>query len=369
MFELLRYVCELIFGSSLALSRESFEYLSVHLHNIIVQLIQQAFTIALRAKRTQLLGDDLQIVLKCRNIPPLFGYCHSSTTNRASSFKSVYQGARTLFYQNDTIINFSEIQSITTNTLRDKILLDVEWLAIEGEQKLPPIKLSYFNNSILKVEQQLYLSFLQSKNFNEEIQNALSNDQIALNTILPQLIDWYRNNICECLIHSCRLEKRRHLAYYLTMINYLLQNSATVIDHYLYIISPIILTCFLYEYEVDDPSDFNVNNDESVINTGHIWSLRILSAQACIKILRRSNFLIYDTFTVRIFSRLIYSLTLSSTPSSLIYAILYLFERLGCRVCRTFLLPYLVDIDSVKVFSSKAILSILERIALLTTIK
>ena len=116
---------------------------------------------------------------------------------------------------------------------------------------------------------------------------------------------------------------------------------------------------------MDEPLDFDVNNDESVINTGHIWSLRVLSAEACVKILRRSNFLVYDTFSIRIFSRLIYSLTLSSTSPSLIYAILYLFERLGCHVCRTFLLPHLLDIDSSKIFSSKTIVSLLGRIALL----
>lgn len=132
----------------------------------------------------------------------------------------------------------------------DDIILHVEWLAIAGEQKCPQIKSTLFNKSILNIEQELYLSFLQSKNFNEEIWNFLRYDQFALNTILSYLIEWCRNNICECLIHSCRLEKRRQLTYYLTIIDCLLQNSSTTINYYLHILSPIITTCLLYEYEV-----------------------------------------------------------------------------------------------------------------------
>jgi hypothetical protein len=124
----------------------------------------------------------------------------------------------------------------------------VEWLAIGGEQKHHP----RMRSSLLKlnIEQQLYLSLIQSKNFNEEIWNILHYDQIALNTILLPLIEWCRINICECLIHSCRLQKRRQLAYYLTIIDCLLQNSSTIIDQYLYILSPIVTTCLLYEFEV-----------------------------------------------------------------------------------------------------------------------
>lgn len=132
----------------------------------------------------------------------------------------------------------------------DNIILHVEWLAIDGEQKYPQIKSILFDKSILKIEQQLYLSFLQSKNFNKEICHFLRSDQIALNTILSRLIQWCRNNISECLIHSCRLQKRRELIYYLTIIDCLLQNSSTTIDYYLHILSPIILTCLLYDFEV-----------------------------------------------------------------------------------------------------------------------
>lgn len=104
MFDLLRHVCELIFGSSLSLSRESFEYLSSNLHIIIIQLIQQSFSIVLRSKRTRLLGDDLQLILKCRGISPLFGYCCSSTTNTLPLFQVIHQDA----------INLNDNHLITT---------------------------------------------------------------------------------------------------------------------------------------------------------------------------------------------------------------------------------------------------------------
>ncbi|UJR35269.1 hypothetical protein I4U23_028033 [Adineta vaga] len=281
------------------------------------------------------------------------------------------------------MIHFNELHPITSNVLTrnkeflfeqisnkcivssNEILLHVEWLAIAGKQNLPSIKSFYFHKSALNIEQQLYLSFFQSTNFNQEIQNVLCNDQIALNTILTQLIDWCRNNICECLIHCSRVEKRRQLAYFLTIIDCLLQNSSITINSYLHILSPIVLTCLLYDFEIDEPADFDVIHEESVVNTGHIWSLRILSARACVKILQRSTSLVYDIFSIRIFTRLVYSLTIRSIPPSVIHAILYFFEQLGCHVCRTFLLPYLLDIDSSRIFSSKAILSVLERISVM----
>jgi len=108
MFDLLRFVCELVFESSLFLSRESFDYLSTKLHAILIQLLQQSFSIALRSKRTRLLGDDLQLILKCRNISPLFGYCCSSTTDKIPSFQTVRQDARTFFVQTDLPMNLTE---------------------------------------------------------------------------------------------------------------------------------------------------------------------------------------------------------------------------------------------------------------------
>jgi hypothetical protein len=103
MFDLLRFVCELTFGSSLSLSRESFDYLSTKLHTILIQILQQSFSIALRSKRTRLLGDDLQLILKCRNISPLFGYCCLSTTDKMPLFQTVRQDARTYFIQTDLL--------------------------------------------------------------------------------------------------------------------------------------------------------------------------------------------------------------------------------------------------------------------------
>ncbi|CAF4654927.1 unnamed protein product [Rotaria sp. Silwood1] len=387
MFDSLRFICELIFGSSLSLSHECFDYLSSNLHILVTQIIQQSLSIALRSKRTRLLGDDLQLILKCRGISPLYGYCCSVNTNKLPLFETTHQLGRMLFVQADATINLNENHLINTNNsyqnknfqskmvrknsvvaYRD-ILLHVEWLAIAGEQKNLQIKSSLFNKSILNIEQQLYLSFLQSKNFNEEIWNFLRYDHIALNTILSYLIEWCRNNICECLIHSCRLKKRRQLASYLIFIDCLLQNSLVTINYYLHILSPIIMTCLLYEFEIDEPLDYNDNNMKSAVDTGHVWSLRLLAAQACVKMLQRSNFLVYDLFYTRIISRLIYSLTIPSTPSSIIYAILFLFEHLGSYASRTFLLPHLLDIDSSKILSSKSIFAILERIALIITEK
>lgn len=111
--------------------------------------------------------------------------------------------------------------------------------------------------------------------------------------------------------------------------------------------------------------DFDDNNEKSVVDTGHIWSIRLLAARTCVKILQRSNFLVYDIFYTRIISRLVYSITDSKTPSSMIYAILCLFEQLGARVSRTFLLPHLPDLDLSKILSSKSILGVLERIAIM----
>ncbi|CAF0761390.1 unnamed protein product [Adineta steineri] len=360
MFDLLRYVCEFLFGSSLALSQESFEYLSTNLHIIVIQIIQQSFLITLRSKRIRLLGDDLQLVLKHRAISPLFGYCCSSTTNKDISIKL-----------NETTTNISrrnkrfQLENISKKCIVtcDDIIVHVEWLARAGEQKCAQIKSSFFDKSLLNNEQQLYLSFLQSKTFNKEIQNSLRYDQIAINSILSYLIEWCRNNICDCLLHNYRLDKRRQLSYYLTIIDCLLENPSITINYYLHILSPIVINCLLYEFENDNLMDFDATNKECVVNTDHIWLLRLLAARTCVKILQRSNFLIYDIFYIRIISRLVYSLTKTNTSSSIIYAILYLFEQLGCYASRTFLLPHLLDIDSSKIISSKSIQRILERIA------
>ena len=250
MFDLLRFVSEQIFGSSLSLSRESLEYLSSNLHVIIIQLIQQSFSIALQSKRTRLLGDDLQLILKCRAISPLYGYCCSSTTDTIPLVQIVPHHTRTLFTQTDNLINLNENNFKNPVVACNDMIIYVEWLAIKGEQKDVQIKSSLFDKSILKTEQQLYLSFLQSKYFNEEIFNFLRYDDIALNTILSNLIQWCKINICECLLHSSQLQKRHQLIYYLTIINFLLENSSIIIDHYLHILSPIVINCLLYEFEV-----------------------------------------------------------------------------------------------------------------------
>ena len=113
MFNLLYLVSELLFGSSLSLSNDSFQYLSSQLTSISTQLLQESFSIALRSRRTQVLGDDFQLVLKYRYITPLFGYCCPSTTNTLSSCQLVRQGARTLFVQSEIPIEFTNTKRIS----------------------------------------------------------------------------------------------------------------------------------------------------------------------------------------------------------------------------------------------------------------
>ena len=258
MFDLLRFVCERIFGSSLFLSRECFEYLSSKLEILLIELIQQAFAITLRSKRTRFLGDDFQTILKCRSISPLFGYCCSSTTNRKRLFQTIRQDGRILFIQTDHSIDLINIHS-SKNLFRkypilsDRIDLHVEWLAIAGEQKDSPRKFILTKNSILNLEENFFLSsFIQSKTINEKIWNLFSNDSMALQTILPSLIQWCRKNICECLQQSCRLHKRRQLSSLLIILDYLLQNSSNSIEHHLYSLTPMITNCLLYQFEVNE---------------------------------------------------------------------------------------------------------------------
>jgi hypothetical protein len=117
--------------------------------------------------------------------------------------------------------------------------------------------------------------------------------------------------------------------------------------------------------KVDELLDADISDENTAVDTGYVWSIRLLAARACVKILQRSNFLVYDVLYTRTISRIIYSLINPSSPPSVIYAILCLFEQLGSHASRVFLLPYLLDIDSTKMFSSKSILVVLERIAVM----
>lgn len=242
MFDLLRFVCEKIFGSSLFISRECFDYLSKKLQMIFIEVIHQSFAIALRSKRTRLCGDDLQIILKSHSISPLFGYCNPKTL-----FQTIRQDGRILFIQPDLPIDLMNIKSSRKPSIFvDNILLHVEWLAIDGEQKEYPKKIFFSNSSILNHEQNLFLSSLiQSNDF-----NWISADPSALNSILSPLIQWCRYHICECLQQNCRLEKRRQLTSYLIILDHLLQNSSKIIEHYLHVITPMITNCLLYQFEV-----------------------------------------------------------------------------------------------------------------------
>lgn len=253
MFDLLRFVCEQLFGSSLYLSRECFDYLSTRLQIILIEFLQQTFSITHRSKRTYVLGEDFQTILKCRSISPLFGYCCSSTINRKKLFQTLRQDGRILFRQTDKSIDLTNIHSMKYLFRIDPIVIHVEWLAINGEQREYPRKLSLVKNSILNLEQNLFLSeLIQSKNFNPNVWNFFFDDPIALNTILAPLIQWCRKNICECLQYSCRLQKRRQLSSYLIILDYLLQNSSKIIEHYLHVLTPMITNCLLYQFEVNN---------------------------------------------------------------------------------------------------------------------
>ena len=255
MFTLLRSVDELLFDAPTSLSNECFEYLSSSLCTISKQLIQESFSIALRVKRTRLLGDDFQSVLKYRALCPLFGYCCSSTDEIVSSFQTVHQGPRRFFLQADRIIDISQgSPSMHSDRLptvtHDEILLHVEWLAIAGEQHNGQLRAVPVKTSLLRQEQQLYLSFVQSKHATREIWNGLSDDELALNTSLADMTEWCRTNIRECLLHNCRAQKRRQLMHYLTTIESLLANPSSVADHYLPVWVSIVIRCLLYQFEV-----------------------------------------------------------------------------------------------------------------------
>ena len=104
---MLRSVCELTLGSPLSLSHESFNYIFSNLRFVITQLIQQSFSIALRAKRTRLLGEDFKLILKCRAISPLYGYC-CTTKDTTPPFETVPQGGHVLFARTDIPISLKE---------------------------------------------------------------------------------------------------------------------------------------------------------------------------------------------------------------------------------------------------------------------
>ena len=255
MFTLLRSVDELLFDASASLSNECFEYLSSCLCTISKQLIQESFSVALRAKRTRLLGDDFQSVLKHRALCPLFGYCCPSTNEIVSAFQTVHQGSRTFFVPSDRTIDIKkESASLHSDRLptmtKEEVLLHVEWLAIAGEQHNGQIRPTPVEKSLLRREQQLYLSFVQSNSATKEIGHVLCDDQLALNTSLAAMTAWCRKNIRECLLHNCRLQKRRLLIHFLGIIDSLLKNSSSLVDHYLPVWVPIVTTCLLYEFEV-----------------------------------------------------------------------------------------------------------------------
>lgn len=111
------------------------------------------------------------------------------------------------------------------------------------------------------------------------------------------------------------------------------------------------------EFQCKEPLEFDEN---SRIDSGHVWYIRLIASRACVKILQRSTSLLYDDFYIRIISRLVSALIDTNSPLSTIYAILRLFEQLGHHVSRRFLLPHLLDI---KLLSSKPLIKVLERLS------
>lgn len=287
---------------------------------------------------------------------------------------SFLQSNRDVKWRIDCCISFCSVSS-------QDLLLHVEWLAIAGEQHVPPVKCPLLSKSILHTEQQLYLSFLQSNRLNDEIWKIIRADQLALDSVLGSLTERIRQQIRDCLLHSSRRVKRQQLVYHLTLIDGLLQNSSSTIDRYLPHWSSMLITCLLYRFEVryyppwdvDDVSldfqseedDFDWSDSERAVQSGCIWSIRRLAARTCLKLLQRSHRLIYDVLCTRIIARLIHSVSDPSHPPSVIYAILDLFEQLGPHAIRAFLLPHLHNINPSTMFSSKSIRDVLERIALL----
>lgn len=134
--------------------------------------------------------------------------------------------------------------------IRKEPLLHVEWLAIDGEQECLPMKSSRIDQSILRVEQQMYFSFLQTNGLNDPIWRILRKDHLALDTVLSSLTDWCRMNISDCLLKHRRREKRRRLIHFITIINNLLTDSSSRVDHYLTLWLPMLMTILLYQFDV-----------------------------------------------------------------------------------------------------------------------
>ena len=115
--------------------------------------------------------------------------------------------------------------------------------------------------------------------------------------------------------------------------------------------------------KVDESSEVADSHIESSTQAGSVWSIRLHAARACAKLLRRSNFLVYDVFYTRVIAQLIHALTDPRSSSSVIHSILSVFEQLGPHESRVFLVPRLLETNLAVIFASTSILDVLERIA------
>ena len=116
-------------------------------------------------------------------------------------------------------------------------------------------------------------------------------------------------------------------------------------------------------FKVDESLEVAYSQLGSSTQTASVWSIRLQAARACAKLLRRSNFLVYDVFYTRVIAQLIHVLTDPRSSPSVIHSILCVFEQLGPHESRVFLLPQLLQTNLSKIFASKSILDTLERIA------
>ena len=223
---MINFLCEIVFGSTSFFTDDSYQYLSTHLRLMMKEIVREAFSLSLRSRRTCLTVDELKTILQCRAHETFFGYAkeNSTRTIRRKSFVVIPR----------------------------EILLQVEWLAIAGEQNLPPIKSTRIDQAVLRREQQMFFCSLQSKRFDEKLCRIFAEDPLALNICLSSLTEWFRLNISDCLLHHVRREKRRQLIRSLTLIHSFLEHSSRTMKFYLSVWLPIFVTCLFYRFDVGE---------------------------------------------------------------------------------------------------------------------
>ena len=315
MFDLINFLCENFCGST---SEETFEFFSIHLRLLLKEILSETFSITLKSRRTRLIIDDFLTVVRRRNLSFFF-----------------FSSKENLFKRSSIVV------------VPREILLHVEWLAIDGEQKIFPVKSLRFDRSILRFQREIFFSFLQSKSFDENLRQIFVDDQLAADICLSSLTEWFQMEIFDCLLHNVRREKRRQLRRILTLINiFLLKNSKRKTFNFSVYLS-MFITCLFYPFD---------DNDDEIQ-----WEIRLIAAQSCATIFQREHFLLHDVVFLRIVARFIRKIRNSQTPSSILYAILFFFEQFGKNAVKHFLLPHLNFVQPTNFFRSNSILKIVER--------